>query len=123
MGISRCGRIGGTCCLQVPHAPTASADGLHIATKAIDVRPGFTAEHLVIGCIYKEMALKPNILDEVSGDRSVDLKPEPRLNYCSAGDSVILEDESGRLALTAGACRRSLKQGPTRPHTSSRRRP
>lgn len=123
MGISRLVASARRASLQAPHNPPASADGLHIATKAIDVRPGFTAEHLVIGCIYKEMALKPNILDEVSGDRSIDLKPEPRLNYCSAGDSVILEDESGRLALTSGAHGSSLNGGPSYPHTSFRRRP
>lgn len=102
---------------------TLPAAGLQVAAKAIDVRPGHNVEHVVIGCAYKEQvnsgspvprtrppvkmiapmqALKPNILDEVSGDRSTDIKPEPRLNYCSAGDSVILEDESGRLPLTAG---------------------
>ena len=47
------------------------------------------------------MKLKPSVLDQFSGERAVE-PPAPRSNYTSSSDSVILEDESGRVALCAG---------------------
>jgi hypothetical protein len=89
--------------LEAAKEKWGSLSGLHVASKAIDVRPGHAGEHLVIGCIYKEQALKPSILDEYSDERRTDIKPAPRLNYCSDGDTMVLEDESGRMPLSPGA--------------------
>jgi hypothetical protein len=47
------------------------------------------------------MKLKPSVLDQFSGERAVE-PPAPRSNYTSSSDSLILEDESGRVALCAG---------------------
>ena len=41
---------------------------LRSCAKIIDLRPGGTAQFLVVGCIYKEQVLKPSILDEYSGE-------------------------------------------------------
>jgi len=80
---------------------SSSGSGLHECKKVIDLRPGSGAEWLVIGCIYKDQPLKPSILDEYSGDRALE-PPVPRANYASSSDSLVCEDESGRVALTAG---------------------
>lgn len=64
-----------------------------------------------MGCIYKEQPLKPSILDEYSGDRSLEVPPR-RANYaCHHGDGLVLEDESGRVALAPGAWGREAGGG------------
>ena len=67
--------------------------------RVLDVRQG----HLcwVVGTIYMDMPLKPNILEDISKEHWV-AGPPPRQSYFSGDDStqVMLEDESGRLRLT-----------------------
>ena len=59
-------------------------------------------EVVTIGTLYKDMKLKPSIMDTYSKDRglrhSADL-----IDFCSDADSLILEDEGGRMKIT-GAC-------------------
>ncbi|BFI30950.1 DNA polymerase delta subunit 2 [Marchantia polymorpha subsp. ruderalis] len=57
---------------------------------------------VVIGTLYKQMKLKPNILDEYSKERSVGGLVVPS-NFTDAEDYLILEDESGRVKLV-GNC-------------------
>ncbi|KAL2632818.1 hypothetical protein R1flu_004297 [Riccia fluitans] len=57
---------------------------------------------VVIGTLYKQMKLKPNILDEYSKERSVVGLVAPS-NFTDADDYLILEDESGRVKLV-GDC-------------------
>jgi hypothetical protein len=115
--------------------PTHPAASVRLASKLIDLRPsssagkgggasdsegdddvrgasrgsaggaGWGGEYIAVGCIYKEQPLKPSIIDEYSGDRTVAAPPKPRANYSGADDSLVLEDESGRVAL-APAVRR-----------------
>jgi DNA polymerase delta subunit OB-fold domain len=86
-------------------------------SRIIDASPGATV--VVIGTTYKDMELKPNILDEFSSEvRPVytdfpqellhipcfyvqrQIAPPPaRANYCSASDFLVLEDGSGRIPL------------------------
>jgi len=56
----------------------------------------------LVGTIYKDMKLKPCILDEYSEDVNVE-ESMKRDTYMSEGDSVVLEDEYGRLVLS-GDC-------------------
>lgn len=53
----------------------------------------------VVGTIYMDIALKPNVLDEITRESWV-AAPPPRSNYCSENDVVILEDANGRVPLT-----------------------
>ncbi|KAH7299968.1 hypothetical protein KP509_24G038500 [Ceratopteris richardii] len=53
---------------------------------------------IVIGTLYKQMQLKPSILDEYAKERSVIPLVSPR-NFVHANDYLILEDESGRIRL------------------------
>lgn len=66
--------------------------------RVLDVRQGELC--WVAGTIYMEMALKPNILDDISKDIDVTAPPPPG-KFFSGGDDdrIMLEDESGRLRL------------------------
>ena len=54
---------------------------------------------VVIGTLYKEQALKPSVMDEFVDEFTGAARKQERDNYCDAGDSLSLEDESGRTAL------------------------
>ncbi|KAI9144762.1 DNA polymerase alpha/epsilon subunit B-domain-containing protein [Paraphysoderma sedebokerense] len=66
-------------------------------SKVLDIKPATLC--YVVGTIYVEMALKPNILDEVAQEYGV-VTPPPREKYVSDVDQVMLEDEYGRVKLT-----------------------
>lgn len=80
------------------------AGNLRMCERILGLRPAGGATWVVSGCIYKQMKLKPSVLDQFSGERSIE-PPAPRANYTSDDDSLILEDESGRVVLTAGRYR------------------
>jgi DNA polymerase delta subunit 2 len=69
--------------------------------RVLDVRQGQLC--WVVGTVYMDLPLKPNILEDISKEHWV-AGPPPRPTYLNAdGDAqVMLEDESGRLRL-AGA--------------------
>ncbi|KAG1843556.1 DNA polymerase alpha/epsilon subunit B-domain-containing protein [Suillus subalutaceus] len=52
----------------------------------------------VIGTVYMDMPLKPNVLEDIGRDHSIPAPPPREKFYCDE-DSVMLEDESGRLKL------------------------
>jgi DNA polymerase delta subunit OB-fold domain len=52
----------------------------------------------VIGTLYKDMSLKPSILDEYSKDPGV-RAALGAADLCSDGDGLVLEDEGARMAL------------------------
>ncbi|KAJ8699719.1 DNA polymerase delta small subunit Cdc1, variant 2 [Pleurotus ostreatus] len=52
----------------------------------------------IIGTVYLDMPLKPNVLEDIARDRSI-LPPAPPPKFCSEGDIISLEDESGRINL------------------------
>ncbi|KAF9362854.1 DNA polymerase delta subunit 2 [Mortierella sp. NVP85] len=53
----------------------------------------------LVGTVYLDMKLKPNILNEITKDHWIAAQPE-RPKYTDDDDSVYLEDESGRVRLT-----------------------
>ncbi|KAJ3344056.1 hypothetical protein HDU93_003219 [Gonapodya sp. JEL0774] len=61
----------------------------------------------VVGTVYVEMALKPNILDEVTAEHWI-VAPAPRDKYTSDSDTVTLEDEYGRLKLVGPALKNAI---------------
>ena len=75
--------------------------------RVLDVRQGELV--WVVGTIYMEMPLKPNILDDISKDHWI-AAPPPRVKFVSPDgqDQIMLEDESGRLRLTGGYLDSSL---------------
>ncbi|KAH9951352.1 DNA polymerase alpha/epsilon subunit B-domain-containing protein [Amylocystis lapponica] len=52
----------------------------------------------IIGTVYMDMPLKPNVLEDLARDHSIPAPP-PRVKFYSADDVVTLEDESGRICL------------------------
>ncbi|KAI6038987.1 DNA polymerase alpha/epsilon subunit B-domain-containing protein [Pisolithus marmoratus] len=52
----------------------------------------------IIGTIYMDMPLKPNVLEDLGRDYSIP-PPPPREKFHSDDDAVMLEDESGRVKL------------------------
>ncbi|KAI0866095.1 DNA polymerase alpha/epsilon subunit B-domain-containing protein [Xylaria cubensis] len=66
--------------------------------RVLDIRQGELC--WVSGTVYMEMALKPNILDDVSKDRWISAPISNNKYYADDGsDAVTLEDESGRIRL------------------------
>lgn len=59
-------------------------------------------ETVVIGTLYKEMDLKPSILDEYTKDRGLSAHLG-KTKFTQPSDALILEDESARIALTGDA--------------------
>ncbi|KAF2842716.1 DNA polymerase delta subunit 2 [Patellaria atrata CBS 101060] len=66
--------------------------------RVLDVRQGELC--WVVGTVYMEMPLKPNILDDISKEHWI-AAPPPREKYLSpnGGDQKMLEDDSGRLRI------------------------
>ncbi|KAF2683456.1 hypothetical protein K458DRAFT_419059 [Lentithecium fluviatile CBS 122367] len=64
--------------------------------RVLDVRQGELC--WVVGTVYMEMNLKPNVLDDISKEHWI-VAPPPRETYVnsSGADDMMLEDESGRL--------------------------
>ena len=56
-------------------------------------------EVIVVGTIYKEMALKPNVLEEYENEIALDARADIKTvileDYTADDDHLILEDESG----------------------------
>jgi DNA polymerase delta subunit 2 len=67
--------------------------------RVLDVRQGQLC--WVVGTIYMDMPLKPNILEDISKEHWI-AGPPPRQSYFASDGStqVMLEDESGRLRLS-----------------------
>ncbi|OWZ59501.1 DNA polymerase delta subunit 2 [Cryptococcus neoformans c45] len=59
----------------------------------------------IVGTIYMEMPLKPNILEDMARDHWL-AAPIPRTKFFSAQDSIHLEDESGRVRLIGDVIQR-----------------
>ncbi|KAI0713216.1 DNA polymerase alpha/epsilon subunit B-domain-containing protein [Earliella scabrosa] len=64
--------------------------------RVLDVEKGKLC--FIIGTVYMDMPLKPNVLEDIARDRSIPAPP-PREKFHSDNDSVMLEDESGRICL------------------------
>ncbi|OLL24899.1 DNA polymerase subunit delta-2 [Neolecta irregularis DAH-3] len=65
--------------------------------RVLDVKQGELC--WIIGTVYMDMPLKPNILEDISKDHWV-AAPVPRAKYTSKQDLVMLEDESGRVTFS-----------------------
>ncbi|KAF5376562.1 hypothetical protein D9757_008276 [Collybiopsis confluens] len=52
----------------------------------------------IIGTVYIDMPLKPNVMDDIARDHSIPPPPPPPYYY-SEDDQVMMEDESGRIQL------------------------
>ncbi|KAK1760852.1 DNA polymerase alpha/epsilon subunit B-domain-containing protein [Echria macrotheca] len=66
--------------------------------RVLDVRQGELC--WVAGTVYMDMPLKPNILEDVSKDRWISAPTSVHRYYSEdGGDSIMLEDDSGRIRL------------------------
>ncbi|KAF4603964.1 hypothetical protein EYR40_001139 [Pleurotus pulmonarius] len=61
----------------------------------------------IIGTVYMDMPLKPNVLEDIARDRSI-LPPAPPPKFCSEDDTISLEDESGRINLVGERLKKML---------------
>ncbi|KAG0031387.1 hypothetical protein BGZ81_001295 [Podila clonocystis] len=64
--------------------------------KVLDVQQGEIS--FLVGTVYMDMKLKPNILNDITKDHWIAAQPD-RPKYTDDDDSVYLEDESGRVKL------------------------
>lgn len=70
--------------------------------KILEVEPGL--ECAVIGTLYKDMKLKPSVLDDYAKNKSL----QPHLagtKFVSGGDTLVLEDEGARMKLQGSSLR------------------
>ena len=67
-----------------------------VEERILDIRMG--VKSYVIGTIFKDMPLKPNVLREYSKEQAILLVPE-KMNFVSPKDVLLLEDEAGRIKL------------------------
>ncbi|KAJ4344503.1 DNA polymerase delta small subunit Cdc1 [Didymosphaeria variabile] len=76
-----------------------AGDKAKFVERVLDVRQGELC--WVVGTVYMEMTLKPNVLDDISKEHWI-AAPPPRETYVSPSgtDDMMLEDESGRLRVT-----------------------
>ncbi|KKA29511.1 hypothetical protein TD95_001568 [Thielaviopsis punctulata] len=66
--------------------------------RVLDVRQGELC--WITGTVYMDMALKPNILEDVSQDRWIGTAPQVEKYFSEDGsDQIMLEDESGRVRI------------------------
>ncbi|KAL9096129.1 MAG: hypothetical protein Q9165_001652 [Trypethelium subeluteriae] len=67
--------------------------------RVLDARQGQLC--WIVGTVYMEMPLKPNVLDDISKEHWI-AAPPPRAKFTSPNgeDQIMLEDESGRIRLT-----------------------
>ncbi len=73
--------------------------------RIVDAHPG--VECVVVGTLYKDMPLKPTILDEYEDNpEEVVAATAARSNFCGSDDALVLEDDHGRISL-------NLSQNPT----------
>ncbi|QDS72826.1 hypothetical protein FKW77_006827 [Venturia effusa] len=75
--------------------------------RVLDVRQGELC--WVVGTVYMEMPLKPNVLDDISKEHWI-VAPPAREKYTSSNgeDQIFLEDESGRLRVTGDQLKKHL---------------
>ncbi len=97
----------------VHHFPTGVPGSPIFVPRVLDVEKGQLC--FIIGTVYMDMPLKPNVLEDIARDVSSDFSsriplqltrlqrsipaPPPREKYHSENDNVMLEDESGRICL------------------------
>lgn len=76
----------------------SEADVTAKLSKTLDV-PEDAEDCIVLGTLYADMKLKPNVLEEYTRDPLAPAAPV-LTKYCSPDDKLIIEDETGRLVLT-----------------------
>ncbi|KAI0303394.1 hypothetical protein B0F90DRAFT_1667298 [Multifurca ochricompacta] len=67
-----------------------------LVARVLDVSKGKLC--FVVGTVYMDMPLKPNVLEDIGRDHSIPAPP-PLAKIHSQDDQVMLEDESGRIKL------------------------
>lgn len=67
-----------------------------LVPRVLDVLKGKPC--FVVGTVYMDMPLKPNVLEDIGRDHSLPTPPPPEKIH-SRDDQVMLEDESGRIKL------------------------
>ena len=68
------------------------------AVKVLDLKEG--EECVVMGTLYKDMKLKPSILDEYVKEAGAKASEVAAKKFVSDDDSLVLEDEGARVRLT-----------------------
>ena len=72
---------------------------LRFTEKIIDSESAQGEDCILIGTLYKEMELKPSVLDEFKDFANISTVVKPIHNYQSDSDFLLLEDDSGRVRL------------------------
>ena len=63
----------------------------------------------VVGILYKEMKMKPNVLQKISGGMLDTTAVSQLSSYISEDDVLYIEDENGKVKLNLSECSESIK--------------
>ncbi|CAM9509978.1 unnamed protein product [Chrysoparadoxa australica] len=90
--------------LKMPLLEAAKArwKGVEICDRLVSVIEG--EERVLIGTLFKRMEIRPSVLEEYKAERGISEKISvPEGNFSHDKDSLLLEDDSGRVALVGAA--------------------
>eukprot|EP00752_Nemacystus_decipiens_P013042 g11537.t2 len=80
------------------NSSSGSEGGVKFVDRLVNMKEG--DEWVVIGTTYKAMKLRPSILNEFREDRGISMAVvAPMGSFASEDDSLVLEDESGRVSI------------------------
>ncbi|KAH9048978.1 DNA polymerase alpha/epsilon subunit B-domain-containing protein [Lactarius hengduanensis] len=82
--------------LRLPREFIEKEAGENLVPRVLDVLKGNIC--FLVGTVYMDMPLKPNVLEDIGRDHSLPTPPPPEKIH-SQDDQVMLEDESGRVKL------------------------
>ena len=73
-----------------------SHEDVHVSPRILDLTTGQNS--VIIGTIFKDMPLRPNVLEDYAKQRGI-IEPPGKGKYTSEDDTVVLEDEGARIKL------------------------
>ncbi|KAH9483725.1 DNA polymerase delta small subunit [Psilocybe cubensis] len=76
-----------------------------LVPRALEIEKGKLC--YVIGTVYMDMPLKPNVMIDIARDQSIPPPPLPE-KFFSPNDNVMLEDESGRIKLVGDCVKNAM---------------
>ena len=71
-----------------------------VVSRILDIKDSKSAEVVVCGILFKNMKLKPQVLDKYLSKKASEKELQMNKNRVSDDDSIFLEDEGTRIQLT-----------------------
>ena len=79
-----------------------------LSKQVIDLAEGNKC--FIVGTLYKTQKLKPSVLDAFKELSAISAPVEPLSDFTAEDDTLVLEDETGRVMLSAAAAAAALRE-------------